>query len=91
MAWQLLNFPIVFDVKKEDPHKLIPVLIDEDRTLSRQLKIFTNFWDGVTSEQNIASVFIVDKNGILRFKYIGQMTEDRPSVEFLMGFIKNMK
>ena len=89
--WAKGNFPVIFDVKKDDPHNVIPVLIDENRTLSRSLKIFTNFWDGVSAEQNVASVFIIDKNGILRFKYIGQMTEDRPSVEFLMDFIKKMK
>lgn len=89
--WAKGNFPIVFDAKQDDPHNTIPVIIDENRTLSRRLKIFTNFWDGVSAEQNIASVFIIDKNGILRFKYIGQMTEDRPSVEFLLDFIKKMK
>jgi hypothetical protein len=88
--WARGNFPIIFDVKKEDPHDVIPVLVDENRTLSRQLKIFTNFWDGISAEQNMASVFIIDKKGILRFKYIGQMTEDRPSVEFLMDYIKKM-
>ena len=89
--WARKNFPLKFDVKKDDSHTVIPVLIDEARILSRQLKIFTGFWDGISSEQNMASVFIVDKNGILKFKYIGQMTEDRPSVEFLLDFIKKMK
>jgi alkyl hydroperoxide reductase subunit AhpC len=89
--WAKTNFPIVFNVKKDDPHVLIPILVDEDRTLSRQLKIFTGFWDGIIAEQNMASVFIIDKKGILRFKYIGQMTEDRPSVGFLLDFIGNMK
>jgi len=89
--WVRKNFPLVFDVKKDDLHETIPVLMDEDRTLSRQLKIFTSFWDGVSAEQNIASVFIIDKKGMLRFKYIGQMTEDRPSVDFLLDFIEKMK
>ncbi len=34
--WAKRNFPIIFDVKKEDPHILIPVLVDENRTLSRK-------------------------------------------------------
>jgi peroxiredoxin len=90
-AWARSNFPLVFDVKKDDPHTTIPVLVDEDRTLSRQLKIFTGFWDGGTSEQNIASVFIIDKQGILRLKYIGQMTEDRPGVDYLLDFVKTIR
>jgi peroxiredoxin len=89
--WVRKNFPLVFDVKKDDPHTVIPVLVDEDRTLSRQLKIFTSFWDGVSAEQNMASVFIIDKKGVLRFKYIGQMTEDRPSVDFLLDYVKTLK
>ena len=90
MMWARNHFPIKFDSKKDDQHTTIPVLFDEKRTLSRQLKIFTNFWDGVTSEQNMATVLIIDKKGILRFKYISQMTEDRPTVEFLLNFIKEM-
>jgi peroxiredoxin len=89
--WAKKMFPISFNVKKEDKHELIPVLADEKRELSRQLKIFTNFWDGISAEQNVATVLIIDKNGILRFKYISQMTEDRPSVQYLLDFIKKMK
>jgi peroxiredoxin len=89
--WVRAGFPLVFDVKKEDPHAIIPVLMDENRSLSRQLKVFTGFWDGVSAEQNIASVFIIDKKGVLRLKYIGQMTEDRPSVDYLLDYIGEMK
>jgi peroxiredoxin len=90
-AWARKFYPKVFDVKKDDSHATIPVLVDEHRTLSRQLKIFTGFWDGVSSEQNVATALIIDKNGILKFKYIGQMTEDRPSVDFLLDLVKQMK
>jgi peroxiredoxin len=89
--WVKEHFPLTFEVKAEDAHTIIPVLSDEDRELSRQLKIFTGFWDGISAEQNIASVFIIDQKGILRFKYIGQMTEDRPSVAYLLRIIKEMK
>ena len=88
--WVRKKFPLVFKIEKNDPHNVIPVLVDEDRSLSRQLKIFTNFWDNVSAEQNMASVFIIDKKGILRFKYIGQMTEDRPSIDFLLEVIREM-
>jgi peroxiredoxin len=89
--WARAQFPKKFDVKAETPHTVIPVLVDEQRTLSRQLKIFTNLWDGVVSEQNIASIYVIDKNGILRFKYNSQMTEDRPSVDLVLDVIKNLK
>jgi peroxiredoxin len=88
--WVRKNFPLVFKVDKGDTHDVIPVLVDEDRSLSRLLKLFTNFWDGVSAEQNIASVFIIDKKGVLRYKYIGQMTEDRPAVDFLLNIIDDL-
>ncbi len=88
--WAKEHFPKKFEVKKGEVPNDIPVLIDADRKLSNQLKLFTKFWDGVTSDQNIASVFIIDKNGILQFKYLGQMTEDRPSTEYILDFLKRM-
>jgi peroxiredoxin len=90
-AWARKACPIKFSVKKDDPHTLIPVLSDEKRTLSRQLQIFTSFWDGVSSEQNRATVLVIDKKGVLQLKYVGQMTEDRPSVDYLLDFIGRMK
>lgn len=89
-AWARSHFPKTFQVNKGEIIGVLPVLVDVDRTLSKRLKIFTNFWDGVTSEQNIASIFIIDKNGALKFKYLGQMTEDRPSVDFILDMIKKM-
>jgi peroxiredoxin len=90
-AWVRESFPLKFEAKKDAPHTVIPVLVDENRTLSHQVKVFTHFWDGIASEQNMASVFVIDKKGVLQFKYIGQMTEDRPSVEYLLDFIKKMQ
>jgi peroxiredoxin len=89
-AWARQQFPKSYEVKKEEVRTVFPVLVDSNRTLSKQLKIFIKFWDGVTSDQNISSIFIVDSKGILRLKYIGQMTEDRPSVDYLLDFIKKM-
>lgn len=85
--WTKTHFPHTFDLSAGVPNTF-PVLCDEQRTLSKQLKLFTTFWDGATSEQNIAAAYLVDKNGILRWKYISQMTEDRPSTEYLMQVIK---
>jgi len=88
--WAKEHFPKKFEVKKGEVPNDIPVIIDADRKLSNQLKLYTKFWDGVTSEQNITSVFIIDKKGILQFKYLGQMTEDRPSIDYLLDFIERM-
>jgi len=88
--WVNDHFPIDFEVTADDPHTWIPILSDEKRELSRQLKIFTGFWDGVSAEQNMASFLIIDSKGILQYKYIGQMTEDRPSVDFLLEQLKKV-
>jgi hypothetical protein len=88
-AWTREHYPETFDLSSGVPSSL-SVLIDEKRTLSKRLKLFTEFWDGVQSEQNISAIYLIDKNGILQWKYISQMTEDRPSAEHLMSVMEKM-
>ena len=74
-----------------DANKLeIPILMDEDKKVSKRLQLFTNFWDGITSEQNIPTVFIIDKNGIIKFKYHSQTTFDRPNAEYLTSILEKL-
>lgn len=89
--WVKKHFQGKYDVNKEEIRKVFPVLVDEQRILSKQLKIFTKFWDGIASEQNIASVYFIDQNGILKMKYNGQMTEDRPSTDYILEMIKKLE
>jgi len=89
--WAKNAFPIKFEAKADDKHNVIPVLLDEKHSLSGSLKIYTHFWDGVSADQNISSALVIDKDGILQLKYIGQMTEDRPSVKYLLEFIGKLK
>jgi peroxiredoxin len=60
-----------------------PILIDEDKKVTKSLGLFTTEWSGSKAEQLIPSVFVVDKQGVLRFKYVGQNTWDRPSWEYM--------
>jgi len=83
-------FPKQFTIDPVAVKKSLPVLVDADRTLSKKLQIFTNFWDGVSSEQNIPLALIIDKNGIVKLKYESQITEDRPSVEYLLEIVKKL-
>jgi peroxiredoxin len=76
-------FPNDYGLKKGQILAPFPVLIDADRALSKRLGLFQTEWSGSKVEQNIPSVFIVDKNGVLLFKYMGQNTTDRPSYEYL--------
>jgi len=76
-------FPKDFSMKQDEIPTPFPVLIDVDRALSKRLGLFQTEWGGGKVDQNIPSVFIVDKNGNLLFKYMGQNTVDRPSYEYL--------
>jgi peroxiredoxin len=76
-------FPKDLSMKQDEIPTPFPVLIDVDRGLSKRLGLFQTEWTGSKVEQNIPSVFIVDKKGTLLFKYMGQNTVDRPSYEYL--------
>ena len=81
-------FPKDFSWTEEAAPTPFPVLVDAERTVSKGLGIFATEWSGSKVDQNIPSVFIVDKNGILRFKYVGQSTIDRPSYDYLFTILE---
>lgn len=60
-----------------------PILVDEKRELSKGLDLFREEWGGGKGDQNIPAVFLLDKEGVVRFKLIGQHTIDRPSADYL--------
>jgi peroxiredoxin len=65
-----------------------PILVDGERTLSKRLDLFRNEWNGSKVDQSIPSVYIVDAEGILQFKYLGQNTLDRPGYDYLMKVLE---
>jgi peroxiredoxin len=67
-----------------------PVLVDADRAVSNRLMLFRTSWDGSDVEQNIPTIFILDGNGIVQFKYHSQTTFDRPSPEYLATLIDRL-
>jgi peroxiredoxin len=77
------GFPKDLTMEKGNVPTPFPILIDEDRKLSKGLGIFTSEWGGSKVDQLMPSVFILDKNGLLQFKYIAQNTWDRPSYDYL--------
>ncbi len=80
-------FPKNYTFEKGKVPLPFPVLIDAEREISKGLGVFTNEWGGSEIEQNIPTVYIIDKQGILRFKYISQNTFDRPGPDYLLQFI----
>jgi peroxiredoxin len=81
-------FPKDLSLEKGSVPTPFPFLIDEDRKLTRELGLFAAEWSGSKADQLIPSEFIIDKNGILKFKYIGQNTADRPSFDYLMRIVE---
>jgi peroxiredoxin len=81
-------FPKDFSLAKGQILAPFPVLIDADRVLSKRLGLFQTEWSGSKADQNMPSVYIVDKNGLLLFKYIGQNTLDRPSYDYLFKVLE---
>lgn len=76
-------FPNDYALTKDEVPMPFPILVDGERKLSKSLGLFQTEWSGSKVDQNIPSVYIVDADGILRFKYLGQNTVDRPTYDYL--------
>jgi len=76
-AFSAANIPMPF-----------PILIDEKRELSMGLDLFREEWSGGKGDQNIPAIFILDKNGVVQFKFISQHTVDRPNAAYLEKILK---
>jgi len=63
------------------------ILIDADAAVSKGLGLFTAEWGGSKIEQNVPTVYIIDEEGLLRFKYISQNTFDRPGPDYLLRIL----
>jgi peroxiredoxin len=73
-----------------DPDKIetpFPILADSNRLVSNAYKLYKN---EPNAPQNTPAIYIIDKEGKLRFKYICQDTTDRPSFQYLFQFIEKM-
>lgn len=79
-----------YEFKKGEVPAPFPILIDSARTVSKLLGLFMAEWGGSKVDQNIPAVFLLDKNGVLKFKYIGQSTADRPGVDYLIKVIEKL-
>lgn len=61
-----------------------PVLADPDRAIPTKFKIQKATDKGT---EVIPTAFIIDKEGVLRFKYVGSDPFDRPSTENLVEIL----
>jgi peroxiredoxin len=81
-------FPKSFPYKEGEIPLPFPVLMDDGAAISTGLGLFTSEWGGSKVDQNVPTIYIVDKNGILQFKYFSQNTFDRPGPEYLLRVLE---
>jgi peroxiredoxin len=77
------GFPKDLSAEKGKVPVPFPILMDEDRKVTKGLGLFMTEWGGSKIDQLIPTVFVIDKQGILRFKYMAQNTWDRPSWNYM--------
>lgn len=82
-----LLFPEDLSLKPGEIPIPFPILLDSDKKLSRGLGIYSEDWGGSKVPQNIPTEFIVDKKGIVQFKYFAQNTADRPSLNYILKML----
>ena len=83
-------FPKKFVFDKQNIPTAFPVLIDADQKVSKDLGLFTMYWDRSYVEQNISTIYIIDAEGIVQFKYHSQNTFDRPGMDYLVKVLDRM-
>ncbi len=83
-------FPRQFTYEDGDIPVPFPILVDADRELSQRLLLFTTSWDRSDVEQNIPTIFILDGDGVVQFKYHSQTTFDRPGYDYLFRVIDRL-
>jgi alkyl hydroperoxide reductase subunit AhpC len=83
-------FPMTFTYEDGDAPVPFPILVDRDREVSQRLRLFTTNWDRSEVEQNIPTIFILDGEGVVQFKYHSQTTFDRPPYDYLFNVIDKL-
>jgi peroxiredoxin len=77
-------FPKSFAYKESEIPLPFPILMDDGAAVSKGLGLFTTEWGGSKVDQNVPTIFAVDKNGTVQFKYFSQNTFDRPGPDYLL-------
>jgi peroxiredoxin len=84
------HYPKTFNYNDNKIPLPLPILVDEKQEVSKGLDLVRTEWGGTKTLQNVPAVFFIDKDGILRFKYISQSTIDRPSTEYILNIIESI-
>jgi len=81
-------YPSTYNYPNGEIDVPITILMDEDKKLSKGLLLYTKEWGGTKTWQNMPTVFLLDKNGVVQFKYHSQYTNDRPTAEYIQRMLR---
>lgn len=84
------HFPKQYQYEENKIPTPFPILIDADRKVSEGLGLFRTEWDRSKVDQNVSTVYIIDREGLVRFKYFSQNTFDRPAPDYLISILNCM-
>jgi len=84
-------FPISFEHNNENFELHFPILFDPERKVSEGLMIFREEWGGTEVDQNVPTIFLLDKDRKVRYKYFSQYTNDRPDANYLTEYLDFIK
>ena len=65
-------FPYSFEYSEKDFELKLPILFDPERKVSEGLQLFREEWGGTTVAQNVPTIFILDEEGKVKYKYFSQ-------------------
>ena len=74
-------------VTGKEPPLPFPIVVDANRTLAKRMGLFTTEWEGSKVDQMVPTVFLLDENGVVQFKYHSQSSFDRPHPTYLKNYL----
>jgi peroxiredoxin len=90
MEFSRANYPKKFDFTGQKVPLPLPILVDDKQEVSKGLDLFRTEVGKSKTAQNIPAVYLIDKKGIIRFKYISQNTTDRPTSAYIIEMIEKL-
>ena len=87
---KLINkiLPKEFNAEKGGIDILFPVLADDQQLVSKGFKLYDD--TKIKAPQNEPAVYILNSEGVVKFKYVSQNTFDRPSFDYLFTIIEKI-
>lgn len=69
-----------------------PILLDADRAVTGGLGLFRTEWGGAKADQLVPSVFVLDREGVVRYKHVAQeSTWDRPTGREIVDVVRALE